>query len=67
MEVSHWGCVYVGWCWWARGVKRVVCHLDVHTGCVFLVEVGRGKLVCIAVGLCKGVPEVVESVGVEER
>ena len=32
-----------------------------------LVEVRRGKLVCIAIGLCKDVPEVVESIGVEER
>jgi hypothetical protein len=33
----------------------------------FLVEVGRGELVCIAEGLCKGVPGMVEFVGVEER
>ena len=49
------------------GVRRGVCHPVVQVGYVFLVEVGRGKLVCIAVGLCTSVPEVVESVGVENR
>ena len=34
---------------------RGVCHFDVQVGCVFLVEVERGKLVCGAIGLCKGV------------
>ncbi len=49
------------------GLRRCVCHRAIQVGCVFLVEVGRGELVCSVVGLCKGVPEMVESVGVEER
>ena len=48
-------------------VWRGLCRSAAQVGCVFLVEVGRGKLVYFAVGLCKGVPEVVEFVGVEER
>ena len=46
----------MGWCWWVWRVGRGVCHYVVQVGCVFLVEVGRGKLVRIAISLCKGVP-----------
>ncbi len=49
------------------GDKARCMPLCVQEDCVFLVEVGWGKLVCIAVGSYKGVPEVIESIGVEER